>query len=78
MEHDEKQFFRGFNDGYVLAEFEPLMLTVLLKNIQPFNSYISGISFGQKEFELEQTKSHLNDLGRLRQIGKDEKDRAMD
>lgn len=74
MELNEKQFIIGFNAGYLLAEYEPKIITVLLEQIRPVNSYISGMCLGQKEFELEQTKSHLNKLRKLRQNNREEKD----
>lgn len=67
MEYNEKQFIKGFNHGYVLAEYESQLLNVLLKGLQTINSYTSGISYGQKEYELKQTKNHLNELEHLRQ-----------
>lgn len=78
MELNEKQFIAGFNNGYLLAEHEPKILTTLLKGIQPINSYISGLSFGQKEYELMQSKSHLSELDQLRQSSRHEKDRGRD
>jgi len=63
MELNEKQFIAGFNSGYLLAEYEPVLLTSLLSNISPINSYISGMSFGQKEFELEH---RLDEISKLR------------
>jgi len=78
MKLNEKQFTAGFNSGYLLAEYEPQLLTALLKEIRPVNSYVSGMSFGQKEYVLEQTKSHLNELNHLRQKTRDEKDRDRD
>jgi len=67
MELNEKQFIAGFNSGYLLARYEPQMLTVLLNNIQPINSYISGLTYGQQEYELEQTKNKISELSKLRQ-----------
>jgi hypothetical protein len=67
MEINETQFIAGFNVGYLLAEFEPQILNTVLKKIQPINSYLTGISFGRKEFELEQSKSQLNELEKIRQ-----------
>ncbi|HRG68438.1 MAG TPA: hypothetical protein PLS73_06295 [Saprospiraceae bacterium] len=75
MELNEKQFISGFNSGYLLAKFEPLILSALLKNIQPINSYVSGILSGQKEYELNQVNSQINELGRFRQKVRNEKER---
>ena len=76
MELNEKQFITGFNAGYLLAEYEPQILRTLLKQIRPVNSYIEGMTFGQKEYELLTTISHLNQLGHIRQKEKDENNRG--
>ncbi|MBK7800064.1 MAG: hypothetical protein IPJ53_13255 [Saprospiraceae bacterium] len=75
MELNEKQFISGFNSGYLLAEYEPQILTVLLKNTQTVNSYLSGMSCEKKEYELLQSKGHLNELNQIRQKTRDKKDR---
>ncbi len=78
MELTERQFIKGFNAGYFLAEYEPQLLTSLLKNIQPTNSYISGLSFGQKEYELELQTNHLDDLKKIRNKGKNSREAELD
>lgn len=70
MELNEKQFIAGFNSGYILAEFEPKILTSLLHGIQPINSYLSGMSSGQKEYEMEFSYKHINELRLIRQNNK--------
>ena len=74
MELDEKQYTIGFNRGYLLAKFEPQMLALLLRDIRPLNSYILGMSSGQKEFELSKTKAQLDELDSLRQKRRDQRD----
>lgn len=66
MELNEQQFITGFNSGYLLAKFEPVLLKILLKGIHPNTLYINGLSSGQREYEQEQTKNRLNDVKRLR------------
>lgn len=78
MELNEKKFITGFNSGYLLAKYQSKMLTSLLKDIRPFNSYVQGMSSGQKEYEMWQTKSHLDDLEQIRQKNRDEKDRKRE
>lgn len=78
MELNEKEFIAGFNSGYLIAEYEPLILTALLKQIHPINSYIYGMSLGQKEYELEVSKIQLNELGQMRQKTSREKNRFKD
>lgn len=73
MELNEKQFIKGFNAGYLLAEYEPQILTALLKQIHPVNSYISGMAYGQKEYKLEYSSEKLRELERLRKADRDER-----
>ncbi|MBP8892564.1 MAG: hypothetical protein KBH09_09420 [Saprospiraceae bacterium] len=75
MELNEKQFTAGFNSGYLFAKYELSLLTSILKNINPVNSYISGMNYGKKEFELEQSKVQLNEFDTLRQKGRDDQER---
>jgi hypothetical protein len=75
MEINEKQFIAGFNSGYILAEHEPQLLTSLLSNIKPLTSYLSGMLFGQHEYELWQTKIQLNELEQIRQKERDQRER---
>lgn len=67
MELNEKLFISGFNSGYLLAKFEPRLLSKLLRDIHPRNSYIQGMTSGQKEYELSISKPELDDLAKLRQ-----------
>ena len=77
MEINEKQFIAGFNSGYILAEHEPNMLSILLKHVQPVNSYISGMTNGQKMYEQDYSKANLIELDNIRQKGKVEIDREL-
>jgi hypothetical protein len=54
------------------------LLMYKIKQIRPINSYISGMSFGQKEYEVEQTKTQLNELGKLREKYMNELDRERE
>jgi hypothetical protein len=66
MELNEKQFIIGFNSGYLLAKYEPEILTNLLAKINPINSYIFGMNSGKKEYELEHRSKKLDELKDLR------------
>ncbi len=59
MEIDESKFIKGFNAGYLLAQHEPSLITNLLKSVQPTTSYISNMSFGQKEYEPQMLNSFV-------------------
>ncbi|MBK7694834.1 MAG: hypothetical protein IPP06_14485 [Saprospiraceae bacterium] len=77
MEINEKQYIAGFNSGYLLAEYESRMITILLKDVHPINSYISGMTNGQKKHEQDHPKAHLSELDNIRQKGKLEIDRDL-
>lgn len=65
-ESNDNLFIKGFNQGYLLAEYEPQFLLTLLKGIKPINSYIIGLSVGHKEFEIEKTSNQINALKQIR------------
>jgi hypothetical protein len=73
MEVNEKQFIAGFNNGYLLAEYEPQILNSILQNIKPDNSYVFGLTFGQKEYDFRKDQNHLDEFELLRQKNRDEK-----
>lgn len=78
MELNEKQFISGFNSGYLLAQYEPEMLTSLLTRISPVNSYISGMGYGKKEYELELQINQLDNLMKIRNKEKDSREPELD
>lgn len=77
-ELNEKQFISGFNSGYLLAQNEPDMFTSLLTQISPINSYISGMNYGKKEYELELQTNQLDDLRNIRSKGEDSREAELD
>lgn len=66
MDQLEKNLTKGFNHGYLLSKYEPKLLTLLLRDIKPENSYILGIKSGQTEYEQEQQRNQLLTLKQLR------------
>ena len=68
---EEKKFIKGFNQGYTLAEHEPDILSKIVQNINSTNDYVQGIVSGKEEFELEKSRTHLDDLSRIRNKPKD-------
>ncbi|MBK8245101.1 MAG: hypothetical protein IPK88_16865 [Saprospiraceae bacterium] len=73
MEINEKQFIAGFNSGYLLTKYELDLLNSILKNINHVNSYISGMTYGQKEYKLDFDSEKLKDLKQLRITNRDER-----
>lgn len=75
MKIDETKFIKGFNAGYLLAEHELNLINNLLKGVQTNTTYFSGMSFGQKEYELEHSKTQMSEIEKLRQKDHYDKDR---
>ena len=67
----EKLFAVGFNNGYLLAKYEPSLLSKIIKNVQPSAGYLEGFFSGKEEYELENNRSQMDDINRLRNISRD-------
>ena len=66
----EKQYIKGFNNGYLLAKHEPALLSKIMTGLAPANDYLEGIFEGKDQYEREATKSKLDELQELRNKGK--------
>ena len=62
----ENQYFQAFNNGYTLAEYEPMLLYTISKNLSSSSIYINGLFAGKEQFEIEKDKMILDELSRLR------------
>jgi len=71
MEHNEQQFIKGFNNGYVLAKHEPDLLSKIVQNISSTNDYLTGFFSGKEEYEIEYSHTQLQDLKRIRSQSRD-------
>ncbi|HRG68807.1 MAG TPA: hypothetical protein PLS73_08155 [Saprospiraceae bacterium] len=78
METNKNQFINGFNSGYYIAKSEPELLKFILKSIKKVNSYILGMSYGQKEYLKELENLKLNELKQLRTKEKNQLNRDLD
>lgn len=57
---NEKQFIKGFNNGYFLAEERPELLNTLLTGITTENSsYLEGLQEGRKQRENERERGRI-------------------
>ena len=66
----EKLFVTGFNNGYLLSKYEPVLLSQIIKNLEPTAGYLEGFFSGKEEHELEISRSHMDDINRLRNISR--------
>jgi hypothetical protein len=62
MDHQEEQFTRGFNSGYLLAKYLPELKSKISKGLNDESSYIKGFLLGAKECEVQK----MNELKRVR------------
>jgi hypothetical protein len=68
---NEKNYTVGFNNGYLIAKFEPLLTEKITQNLQPNNEYLEGFFSGKEEYEHEKSLEQFNELQRLRNGSKD-------
>lgn len=69
---DTQQFTTGFNNGYLIAKHEPILLSKIEGSLTQANSYLEGFSAGKEQF------SHDLDIDRLRQLRDSKKDMERD
>jgi hypothetical protein len=62
----EQQYTKAFNHGFILAQFEPILLHTFTRNLAPVNNYLEGLFAGKEVFEIEKSKDHLFEIGKLR------------
>lgn len=62
MEEQEKQFIKGFNNGYFIAKYQPDLFEKLEKISNPDNEYFQGLLSGKKEYTTEKNILLLKDL----------------
>ena len=66
MSNQDKLYIKGFNSGYLLAKHEPELLTKIVKNVSPANDFVEGLYSGKQEYELEYSRSQLDEINHLR------------
>lgn len=62
----EKQYIQAFNNGYILAQYEPDFSNILTRGLTPTNNYLQGFLGGLKQLELENSKNQMHELQELR------------
>jgi hypothetical protein len=62
MEHQEQQYTKGFNNGYLLAQYEPELLNKLLPDLKPGNDYVDGMLSGKEQYDIDKTHQLQKDV----------------
>ena len=71
MDTQEQEYIHGFNHGYLLTKHEPKLVGQLTQTLQPISNYLEGFFSGKEEYEIELSKTQLNELDQLRNQSKD-------
>lgn len=71
MEQLSELFVRGFNHGYLLAQYHPKMTGLLEICLAPLKEYSFGFMLGKFQFELDRRMDIANSISQLRNSGRD-------
>lgn len=63
---DEQEYTKGFNKGYIIAQYEPDLGKELARNTTHNDSFTSGLIFGARELFKEKELSRQNELDEIR------------
>lgn len=74
---NEVEYAEGFNWGYVIAEHNPTLAMELMDGVEMNSDRNQGLYHGCNEFFREREQSRLEELGKLRDSGKD-RDKDME
>ncbi len=66
MRKEEKKFYTGFNNGYLIAKYLPEFITKMVKGVSNSNVYFQGLLHGAKEYESEKEFNRNQDLKLIR------------
>jgi len=61
-----KEFTKGFNDAYLLAMAEPVLLADISQSVNPESEYFDGFFSGKEQWELEQSKLQEKEIQDIR------------
>lgn len=64
--NSEKQYIQAFNNGYILAENEPHLVSIISENFNSKNDYLNGLIAGCEQYQFDIDKEQLYEIGKLR------------
>lgn len=62
MEQQEILYTKGFNNGYLLAQYEPELLNKLLPDLKSGNDYVDGLLSGKEQYDIDKTRQPSKDV----------------
>lgn len=69
MEQPSKEYIKGFNSGYIIAQYEPELAQQLTQAPDKDNDFFKGFTSGTKEYERERSSKENRNVA----LGKDNK-----
>lgn len=75
MEQQEQEFTKGFNNGFLIAQYESEIASMVVKDIKSDSHYFQGLIAGKQEYELNKNRYQIKDNDRSRNKGDIEKER---
>ncbi|MGN6418593.1 MAG: hypothetical protein ACTHMC_13945 [Pseudobacter sp.] len=70
----EQEFIKGFNNGYLLAQYEPELLNKLLPDLKPGNNYVDGMLSGKEQHDIDKIRQPQKDVPSNNTPDKNKKD----
>lgn len=67
---NDAKYIKGFNCGYILAEYSPELLQSITVNLSYAGEYCEGLKDGRMEFENGKELEQLQSLSKLRDQAK--------
>ena len=78
MSDQEKQFSKGFNNGYLIAQHQPDLFDTLEKHVKTTNDYVQGFIAGGKERGKEKSITpHKNRVSKSDKLKDNEMDKDI-
>ena len=60
----DKQYIKGFNHGYILAEHDPQLAKQIVKHPNVESEYFKGIVSGKQEYDLSRMKQRMKTVSK--------------
>lgn len=62
----DKQYIKGFNHGYILAEHDPELAKKIVKQPNLGSEYFKGIVSGKQEYDIEKIRQKVTTKGKAK------------
>lgn len=67
---NEKQYVQGFNNGFLLAQYQMEIYNSIVNSITSKSAYTEGMRDGKEQLETGQKKEKMTNLQQLRDKGR--------